>query len=121
MGFLLNAQVRGHPGCELTVRRGRQTLAPDDAAGGGRGTSIRTGGAGSPCEAGQHGRTGSGLRGADGAFREGFAKSRMAQGYAEQMSCQLMAFRGCGSPFHPHRKRTLRHTAVVLLLTAQGM
>jgi hypothetical protein len=52
MGFLLNAQARGHPGCELTVRRGRQTLAPDGAKGDGRGTSIRTGGAGSPAQPG---------------------------------------------------------------------
>jgi hypothetical protein len=28
MVLLLIAQVRVHPGCELTVRRGRQTLAP---------------------------------------------------------------------------------------------
>ncbi|WP_298171867.1 hypothetical protein [Novosphingobium sp.] len=52
MGLLLIAQVRGHPGCELTVRRGRQTLAPDDAEGDGRGTSIRAGGAGSPAKPG---------------------------------------------------------------------
>ena len=46
-GFSPDRAIRGHPGCELTVRRGRQALAPDGARGDGRGTRIRSGGAGS--------------------------------------------------------------------------
>jgi len=85
MELLLRLQVRDHPGCELTVRRGRLALAPEDAAGGRRGTSIRTGGCGqarAQCAATRP--AGSGLRGADGAFRAGFAKSRMVPGRCRQ-------------------------------------
>jgi len=60
MGFLLNAQVRGHPGCELTVRRGQQTLAPDGAGGDGEPRSGRVERQ-QPAKAGRPGRTGCGV------------------------------------------------------------